>query len=240
MSTPSVVQRFRPILEGIPMFAGLSNDDVERVGRGARTQRVAAGQVVIERGDPPDAVFAVATGRLKVVAPRSDGRDATLQILGPGDVFGEIALLHAQGRTARVTALEESVLVIVDGRAFSDLLAHSTQFTRRLLELLASRLRDTIDHFDSTTSLELPERLARKILLLGEHFGRAGNDGLEVGIRLSQRDLGDMVDATRQSVNRLLRKWTDAGLVAQRDGRLLLLDRAGLRTVAGLPPDEPR
>lgn len=233
------VDRFRPILEGIPLLSGLAERDVERIVRGARTQRVEPGHVVIERGDPPDAVFAVATGRLKVVAPRSDGRDATLHILGPGDVFGEVAILHAQGRTARVTALEESVLLIVDRRAFTDLLASSSDFAQRLLALLASRLRDTIEHFDATTSLELPERLARKLLLLGDHFGRASPAGVELGIRLSQRELGDLVDATRQSVNRLLRQWTAEGLVAQREGRLWLLDPEGLRAVARLSPSRP-
>jgi len=228
--------RFRPILDGVPLFAGLPDRDLERIGRGARTQRVDAGHVVIERGDPPDAVFAVATGRLKVVAPRSDGRNATLHILGPGDVFGEIAMLQRQGRTARVTALEESVLVIVDRRAFSDLLASSSDFAQRLLGLLASRLRDTIEHFDATTSLEVPERLARKLLLLGDHFGAATEDGVELRIKLSQRELGDLVDASRQSVNRLLRQWADQGLIAQRDGHLQLRDPDALRVVARLPP----
>jgi CRP-like cAMP-binding protein len=166
------VGRLQPVIAAIPLFASLDARDQARLCDGARTQRVDAGAVIVERGGPAEALYAVAAGKLKVVNPRDGGRDATLHILGPGDVFGEVAFFHPEGRSARITALEESVLVVLDRRVFLDLLGRSPAFSQRLLALMAQRLHDTIAHFDATTSLDVPQRLARKLLLLLEGFGR--------------------------------------------------------------------
>jgi CRP-like cAMP-binding protein len=206
---------------------------MQRIAGAARMQGVAAGNVVIERGDPPQAVFAVATGKLKVVAPRSAGRDATLHILGPGDVFGEVALFHAEGRTARVTAIEDSVLLVVDRRDFMDLLARSSELSARMLSLMAARLGNTIAHFDATTSLGVPARLARKLLLLAKDFGVREGNGIALTLKLSQSELGDLVDSSRQTVNRELRRWHDEGVLGTENGRLVVLDLERLRAEAG-------
>jgi len=177
----------------------------------------------------------VAAGKLKVVAPRNGGRDATLHILGPGDVFGEVALFQPGGRTARVAAIEESVLMVIDHRDFLDLLSRSAELSRRLLALLAARLKNTIQHFDETTSLEAPQRLARKILLLAEQLGVPEGGGIVLTLRLSQTELGELVDSTRQTVNRLLRAWQEAGIVDTTGGRLVVRDMAALRAAAEAP-----
>jgi CRP-like cAMP-binding protein len=226
--------RIRGVLAAIPLLSGLAEADMQRIAQCARTQRVSAGQVIIERGDPPEALFAVATGKLKVVAPRSEGRDATLHILGPGDVFGEVALFHAHGRTARVTAIEESVLLVVDRRDFMDLLARSNELSTRMLSLMASRLSSTIAHFDMTTSLDVPARLARKLLLLVEDFGVSDGKRIVLSLKLSQSELGDLVDSSRQTVNRELRRWHDEGIVTTEEGSLVVLDLARLKTEAGI------
>jgi CRP-like cAMP-binding protein len=230
---PPPPNRIRGVLAAIPLLSGLAEPDMQRIAACARTQRVPAGQVVLERGDPPEALFALAAGKLKVVAPRSAGRNATLHILGPGDIFGEVALFQTDGRTARVTAIEESVLLVIDRRDFMDLLARSTELSSRMLALMASRLRNTIAHFDATTSLDVPARLARKLLLLAKDFGVAEGQRVVLSLRLSQSELGDLVDSSRQTVNRELRRWHDEGILATEDGRLVVLDMKRLREAAG-------
>ncbi len=226
--------RLRGVLAAIPLLSGLGEADMQRIAGCARTQRVPAGHVILERGDPPDAVFAIATGKLKVVAPRNAGRNATLHILGPGDVFGEVALFDADGRSARVTAIEESVLVAIDRRDFMDLLARSTALSGRMLTLMAARLRNTIAHFEATTSLDVPARLARKLLILAKDFGDRDGKRVTLTVRLSQSELGDLVDSSRQSVNRELRRWHEEGILGTEDGRLVVLDMDRLRAEAEL------
>jgi CRP/FNR family cyclic AMP-dependent transcriptional regulator len=225
-------ERLRAALAAIPLFAALEPGDLRRISGCARTERVQAADIVIERGAPADALYAVAAGKLKVVAPRHAGRDATLHILGPGDVFGEVALFDTEGRTARVTAIEESVLLVIDRREFVDLLSRSPELSRRLLSLMANRIKNTIAHFDATTSLDVPQRLARKLLFLAEHYGVREGTGVAITLKLSQSELGDLVDSTRQSVNRELRRWNEAGILAMDDGRIVVVDAAALRGIA--------
>jgi CRP/FNR family transcriptional regulator len=227
-------ERLSPVINAIPVFAGLDPREHALLCEGARTQRVDAGAVIVERGGPPEALYAVATGKLKVVAPRAGGRDATLHILGPGDVFGEVAFFHPEGRSARITALEESVLVVVERRVFLDVLSRSPILAQRLLALMAKRLHDTIAHFDATTSLDVPQRLARKLLLLLEHFGAPTPDGIGLSIKLSQSDLGELIDSTRQTVNRQLKSFADAGILRSEAGQLVILDVDALRRAASI------
>jgi CRP/FNR family transcriptional regulator len=227
-------ERLRPVLRSAPLLADLTEAELVRVARGARTLRAEPGGVVIEHGEPAGSLYLVATGKLKVVAPRRGGRDATLHVLGPGEVFGEIAMFQHDGRTARIVALEEAVLVALDRRELLDLVGRSNALSAKLLSLMAERLRATIAHFDATTSLDAEQRLASKLLQLAEHFGVPGPDGhVTLGIRLSQQDLGDMVDCSRQTVNRLLRKWQRAGLLARGTTQIVIADPGVLRTRRG-------
>lgn len=226
-------ERLGPVLETIPLFSGLPPEDRQRVLSAARMQRYGAGEVIFEQGDPPDRLFAVATGRLKVVAPRQGGRDATLNILGPGDVFGELSMLDEGTRTARVSALSESVLLVLGRADFMDLYRRSRTVADRITATLVGRLRSTVTHFEDTTALEVSARLAKKLLSLGEQYGQRDAEGaLRLTLQLSQRDLGDLIDATRQTVNRLLRAWTADGVLRDDDDGLVLLDEAALQRVA--------
>jgi CRP-like cAMP-binding protein len=114
-----------------------------------------------------------------------------------------------------------------------ELLSHSGELSKRLLSLMATRLKNTIAHFDATTSLDVPQRLARKLLFLADHFGAPHPDGIVLTLKLSQSELGDLVDSTRQSVNRELRKWHDAGILGTDDAKIVVRDMARLRAVAG-------
>ncbi|HEX6241122.1 MAG TPA: cyclic nucleotide-binding domain-containing protein, partial [Polyangiales bacterium] len=138
----------RSALAGVPLFAALDERARGELARCARLSNVRAGDVVIERGDPAHALFAVLRGKLKVVAPRPLGRDATLHILAPGDVFGEVALFQEHGRTARVTALEDGLLIVLDRRDFTQLVQRESELATRVLTLMARRLHDTIAQLD--------------------------------------------------------------------------------------------
>jgi CRP/FNR family cyclic AMP-dependent transcriptional regulator len=207
--------RVRAALSRVPLFAELDDGARQELSRCARLMRVRAGQVVIERGDPAQALYAVESGKLKVVAPRPGGRDATLHILGPGDVFGEVALFQEKGRTARVTALEEAQLIALDRRDFMQLLSRSGELATRVLTLMARRLHDTIAHLD-------------------ELFGERERDGhTRLSLSLSQSELAELVDSSRQSVNRLLCQWRDQGVLELTDGRVVRIDTKALEALAG-------
>jgi len=226
-------QRIESALSRVPLFAGLEDAARAELARCARLQETRPDQVVIERGDAAHALFAVVAGKLKVVAPRPGGRDAALHILGPGDVFGEVALFQERGRTARVVALEPGLLLVLDRRDVMRLITQSGELATRVLGLMARRLSDTIAHFDATTSLEVPQRLALKLLSLCELFGERQSDGsTRMMLDLSQSELAELVDSSRQTVNRLLCEWRDRGILMITEGRLTLRDASALRALA--------
>jgi CRP-like cAMP-binding protein len=224
----------RSALAAVPLFAALDEQARTELARCARLSSVRAGAVVIERGDPAHALFALLRGKLKVVAPRPGGRDATLHILTEGDVFGEVALFQEQGRTARVTALEDAQLIVLDRRDFVQLVQRSGELATRVLTLMARRLHDTIAQLDALTSLDVPQRLALKLLSLAELFGARTPEGhVSLMLSLSQSDLAELVDSSRQTVNRLLNQWRDQRLLRTEDGHLVLLDLPKLRALSG-------
>ena len=226
-------QRIQTALAKVPLFAELEAAARTELARCARLQEVRPDQVVIERGDAAHALFAVVSGKLKVVAPRPGGRAAALHILGPGDVFGEVALFQERGRTARVVALEPGLLLVLDRRDVMRLITQSGDLATRVLGLMARRLSDTIAHFDATTSLEVPQRLALKLLSLCELFGERQSDGsTRVMLSLSQSELAELVDSSRQTVNRLLCEWRDRGIIAVAEGQITLRDAPALRALA--------
>jgi CRP/FNR family transcriptional regulator len=230
-------QRIHGALGKIPLFAELDPSARAELARCARLQEVRADQVVIERGDAAHALFAVLQGKLKVVAPRPGGRDATLHILAPGDVFGEVALFQERGRTARVAALEPALLLVLDRRDFMRLIAQSGELATRVLTLMARRLSDTIAHFDATTSLAVPQRLVLKLLSLCELFGVKESDGsTRLLVALSQSELAELVDSSRQTVNRLLSQWRDRGILRIDAGQLSVRDAVALRALAESAP----
>jgi CRP/FNR family cyclic AMP-dependent transcriptional regulator len=123
---------------------------------------------------------------------------------------------------------------VLDRRDFMQLVQRSGELAARVLTLMARRLHDTIAHFDATTSLEVPQRLARKLLALSELFGAsAGADSPDLLRSLSQSDLAELVDSSRQTVNRLLNQWRDRGILRIEEGHVVLVDRAALSALAG-------
>ncbi|MDD9939499.1 MAG: Crp/Fnr family transcriptional regulator [Myxococcales bacterium] len=238
MAQPSkpaeAMRRLRGILEEIPLFAGLEDEEALRIGAAARQRTFQRDEVVVDCGEAPQAVYAIASGRLKVVRPRIQGPDAGLAILRAGELFGEVAILSRtqEGRLARVIALRESVLLAIDAATFVGLLQSSQTLSLRLLAMLAGRLRDTTVHFDDVTSLDVPGRLARKLLLLADRFGSPVQDGVGLQVRLTQRELGELVDATWRDVSACLTQWRLEGALRLRDGQLVIVDLDALRCYA--------
>ena len=145
-------------------------------------------------------------------------------MLGPGDVFGEIALLDGKTRTADAVASEPTTLFMILRRDFLTFLERTPNVSIRLVELLCERVRWMSERVEEATLMPLHTRLARRLLALAEDFGTE--------VTASQEDLAVFVGATRESVNRQLQVWRRAGIVDLGRGRLRVVDAAGLATEA--------
>ncbi len=201
------------------------------VGR-ARVQRVAAGARITQRGDAAGNWVGVARGAVRLGTALSDGRVFTLDFMAPGQWFGDIALVDQRTEDLDMVAHVPSTLLIVGKQDMHELMELSADFRDALLQLNCQRLRRVYKRCEERHALSLPQRLAKQVLRLARHFGRATASGVRIDLAISQGDLASMVGGSRQRVNRALRQMQQLGIMQLGPQRLLVLDSPGLEAVA--------
>ena len=205
-----------------PLLKEFAPRELEGLIAHARFQRYPAHQVIFQRGDPGTSMMSVVTGRVKISAYSADGREVIFNIIEPGHVFGEIALLDGKERTADATAMEPSELLVIDRRDFMPFLARHPEIAVKLVDVLCERLRRTSEQVEYTLILDRPGRLARLLVRLAADYGHPTPAGTRIDLKLSQTDLGNMVGMTRESMNKQLSEWREEGLI-QLDERLITI-----------------
>ena len=215
---------FAVILKMNPMFADLGADELARLSGLCHTQQLATGEVLFQKGDPGDALFGVRRGQVRIETGASDGSRLTLNFMGSGDLFGEVAVLDGQDRTADATAGEPTELFVLRREDFLGFLEREPKVAVRLIELLCQRIRWQSERMEESVLQPLPVRLARRRCALADYFGSEGH--------ISQDQLGIFVGAARESVNRQLQTWRKDGIVDLQRGRIMLHNMTKLTAVA--------
>ena len=232
---PADAQRLQ-LLRRVWLFAGLDDGELASIAAVSRERTCKKGEVLVRQGDPCGDLFSVLQGRLKVGSLAGEDAEVLLSVVGPGEVFGEIALLDEEPRSATVVALEPCRLLIVPRDAFRPLLRQLPALALRLLQILARHVRRLSARTEDAAGLDVRARLAKTLLELADRFGVEGARGkVRITLRLSQQDLGRMVGATREMVNKCLREWTSRGIISTTNGQTVIISRARLRKSAGLP-----
>lgn len=219
-------------LSRVWIFQGLSEEEVARLSALAQTKVYKARETIVEKGAPASEFFVLLRGRAKVAAPGLDGSHTAINVMGPGEVFGEIAILDGQPRSATVSTLEQCELAVVSKAAFNDLLAASPSIAVKLLNVLARRVRELTTRIEDRAFLDVPARLAKQLLWLAGNHGVESGTAVRIDLRLSQQELGDLVGATRESVNKQLREWTRSGILKQERDSIDIFDLDALRNIA--------
>jgi len=228
------------LLGAIPLLAGLDEQELAKVGALSEVRFYPARAVVVTQGEPALALFAIMRGRLKVVACGPDGRDTMLGIMGEGEIFGEVALIDGGARSATCTAVEPCELLVIERAHFLKLLADSPAISIKLLYVLAQRLRRLSQRSEDAAFLDVPSRLARSLLDLAARFGerdRTPASTVRIGLKLSQQELGDLVGATRESVNKHLGDWARQGILKVESGWMVISDIDRVRRLAHMADD---
>lgn len=207
-----------------PLFANLSLGQIEQLTALARSHRYRRNHVIFNEGDPGTALYMIVKGRVKVSQSSPDGKERTLALLSPGDVFGELALLDEQARSADAVVVEDSELLVVPRKDFLGFIITQPQAAMSLLVVLSQRLRRTNLLVHDAAFFDVRGRLARVLLDLARADGETEPGGALVCPRLTQSELASMVGVTRESVNKWLRHYERAGLITRRRGRLVILD----------------
>lgn len=210
------------MLSTTSIFSDLSAEDQTTVRSRCRRVAVAKKEEVVQQGGRGQEMFIVAQGRLRMSAVSESGKEVGFGILEPGDTFGEMAMLDGELRSATVTALEPCELLVLSRAAFEGLVADCPSLAINLMVILSHRLRHTSRLYQDSVFMEVPGRLAQFLL----QFSRPESDHGGVPaltVSLSQYELGTLVNASRESVNKLLKEWENQGVIQRERGRIRIL-----------------
>lgn len=205
-------------LDRVDVFAGLTAEQVEALNQRARLRSFAANTVVVNEGDEGSSLFVVQQGSLKVFLTDEGGREVTLSLLDPGDYFGELALLDEAPRSASVIAVTRSELLQIPRSAFLEMIEAHPACMQVVVRNLVARIRKLSDNVRSLALVDVFGRMSRVFDTLAVE-----RDGLRViDRRLTQQDLANLIGASREMVNRILRDLVAGGYVEIESQRIVL------------------
>jgi CRP/FNR family transcriptional regulator, cyclic AMP receptor protein len=223
-STPPGVTTIE--LSAVPLLQSLASPDIEQLLSLLRRRRYARGEVIFLTGDAGINLCIIESGRVKLTLTSPDlGREVALDYLGPGDVFGELALLDGEPRSADAIAVEPTRLLLLSRDDFRAFLMSHPAAALDLLADMSRRLRRDAQVIQDAAFLDVPARLARVALRLAE----PGPDGMLRTPTMSQADLAALVITTRATLNKFLGMLTDQGLLRWESGRVVVVDKERLQ-----------
>jgi len=209
-----MTERMVELLAKVELFSELDVDELNRVATLAQVRDVPKDTVIFHAGDPADAVFVVATGKIKVVTTSTDGKEFILSVLGAGQVFGEMALLESAPRSASVITLTAVEILGIKRDDFHHLLNTAPSISRKLLAILSRRLRRANSKMESLAYMDVAGRLARYLLDLARDHGQRMGKGWVVVRRPTHSDIAHSIGTSRETVSRLINEFEEGfGLV---------------------------
>jgi CRP-like cAMP-binding protein len=219
------------LLARTPLFSQFQPDELNRLVSFLRVTHYPARRILFRKGDPGTNMMVVLQGRVQICTRSAEGKEFVVNIINPGEVFGEIALLDGSDRTADAVTMDACELMVLERRDFVPFLKSHPDACMRLLEVLCQKLRWTTGVLEAALFLEGPSRLARILVHLARLYGQPVRDGVQLHIRLSQQQLANMVGMSRESINKQLGHWRDDGIVAIEDGRITITDLDALQEI---------
>jgi CRP/FNR family transcriptional regulator, cyclic AMP receptor protein len=217
------------VLRQHPMFRDLGAEALDQLCRYAKHTSLKRGATICSKGDPGNFLFIVISGTVKISVSSPDGRNAILNLINAGDLFGEVAVLDGQARTADAIANTNCEIFVLDRRDFLPFVRSQPELAMRLIELLCTRLRWTSDQVEQVILQDLPGRLASALLGLTD---KRKLEPQSHTIAITQQEISEMVGMTRESINKQLRAWAARSWVRLEHGAIVVLDTAALRDLA--------
>ena len=203
----------RELLRTVPIFSDLTDQDIASLGRLSIRKHYPKDTVIFFENEEGDFFFMILDGRIKVTILGDDGREVILSLLGPGDFFGEMALLDNEPRSATAIAVEDSELLSLHRTDFQSVLADNKSITVGLIRVLTSRLRKANHQISTLALLDVYGRVARVIVDMAREEGRRLKDGRIAFRRATHQEIANRIGTTRETVTRMLKDLERQGLI---------------------------
>jgi CRP/FNR family transcriptional regulator, cyclic AMP receptor protein len=223
MAGPTYEEK-RQIFERHFLLGKLTPGEVDTLLAYSRVERYPATTEIYAKGSPGNCMMLVLRGTAKMSSVSAEGKEIVLNIMNPGDLFGEIALLDGGERSADAVAMTDCELLVLNRRDFMPILEHRADICMMLLRILCQRLRQTSEQVEDVLFRHLESRVAKALLLLAESATLHGVPGSPVELHVSQRELGNIAGGSRESVNKILQSWHKVGWIELGKGTILIRD----------------
>lgn len=207
-------------LSGVPFFASLGEDALQALEQACRRRVFPRGETLFYEEDPGSALYILQAGQVKIVRLAPDGEERILHLQGEGSCLGELSLIDSAPRSARAVALDRVEALVLYREPFLELLSRHPTVALAVMSELAGMVRRLSAQLQDLTALDVPGRLAKKLLELAATHGQTTPEGRHIPLPLTQQELAHMIGATRVAVNQALSAFRQQGL--------LTTDRSGI------------
>ncbi len=217
------------LIKQVPLFNSLEDQDLSELASSVSLISLKQGQTLFWKGDEGSALYIVKQGKIKIVLPSRIGDEILVAIFSNSEYFGEMALLDGKPRSASAIAMVPSELFVLKRSDFILFLQSNMNAIKSILSLLTSRLRTTDELLEDTCFLGISSRLAKKLVELADAYGQKKKDLIQINLSLTQKELGDMIGATRESVNKELKILHEKGLIIKEGNKIKICDLERLK-----------
>lgn len=228
---PSAPPGGQEFLTGLTLFADLEAQQLEQIAQRVQRRTFAIGVTLFHQDMPGTMMYMIETGSVRVISIGRTGQELTLNVLGPGEIFGELSILDGQQRSATAITLVPTVVWLLSQADLNEFMSKYPPVNQAMIQILVERVRATARRLEAMTFQDVLGRLAFELLSLAERSGQPYEQGIEITIPLTQVDLASMVGATRESVNKAVSVLRSKELINVDGTRWFLQDPAGIQQI---------
>ena len=216
----------------VPLFADLTDAQLEMLIQDFSRRQFRQDEAIFQQGDPGQALYMVESGQVRIYVQDEEGQEISVNLCGPGDLFGELALIDGLPRSASAVAMEDTVVLVLSHDRFREQMRRYPQMALNLMKALSVLVRYNTQQVGSLTLLDIPGRLARKLLELAQDHGQVEPEGVRINLALTQSDLASLIGTTRESVNKAMSTFRREGLIFVRQNHIVIADPDALQQYA--------
>lgn len=225
-------------LKQIKLFSDLPDREMQRVEEVTRMESVKRRQFIFLPGDAASTIYLLKSGRVKLSRVNEEGKELTLAILEPGEVFGELEILEGMPRDTVAEALDDVSICVMQRADFEALLKKDPNTNIRLTKLIGLRLKKIESRIEDLVFKDVPARLAHLLIELSKEFGLQENGRTRLNVKISHQELANLIGSTRETVTATLGDFKRRGLIAFDGRRLVILREKELERLTH-PPTRP-
>ncbi len=210
-------------LQRINLFKEIPADDMEELARVTRMELAKKKETIFLPGESSQQVYLLKTGRVKISRISEEGRELTIALLGPGEIFGELEILEGSARDTIAETMEDSQLCVIQKEQFLSLIRKRPELSFRLTKLIGLRLRRIESRVEDLVFRDVPSRLAHLLLQLSEEYGKATPEGILLDIKITHQEMANLIGSIRETVSATLGEFKKEGLITFEGRKIIIL-----------------